>query len=752
MTDLFTEALKDAQKLRDIAEADAKKRLVEALTPYIKKVITKEAAGDSDFYFEQAVDDEDADLDLSSPSYPATPAAAPTPPQTADELADPAALASGDVGDPNNAPIETPDADELVNASMPDEDGKITVDFEDLFVDGDSDQVTITPTDNTPPEAAPVAATGEEELPPELDLGQSTDLSPDTAPEPITPPIGDEEEEPLQLSNNEAIDYKDFRRVLSNISERVDSTLYANNVSDIVFESLKQRLFHLLEAVDNMQNRGIISSKQAHLNENKLEFLFIKLKEASLHNSYSSNENKGPDMKTLKEFAAQLFEEDENLGKDSQSSGETGVPVDDEYSRHARNVSGVDPELGSSKDVEVSQLGDDLDGSRRDPNEEPWDKGTPVVRENSANANTSAHDDVAEGAAGFGDSDEEPAAEFEVDDADLAEAVRSIRKESIKKKLFALREAEKKEGFDVEASEDYPDPGPEGGDDPSHAKLKEMLEMAMREMDDNDMDDNDMDDNDMDDNDMEIEDEIDHRTEVPGNEENEDADLVLSIDLPPEVEQELAELGLDDLDVDVALNVSTSLEDVDDNDEIEVVDDGDADADDEGELVGEMDEMDEMDEMKDMKMEARKYARRARLLEKKLRKAFQVLRKQNKKLTNLEEQLVETNLFTSKAVYYSKFLQRALTEKALSKKALQQIVEHLDKGRSVGETKAIFKKIENRLNEHAHASRKMGGSSSKVARSGSASLTEGVNPRESNDPNTQTSNRWQLLAGIKKNK
>ena len=768
MTDLYTEALKDAQKIREIAETDAKNRLVEALTPYIKKVIAKEAAGDSDFYFEQndnPEDDEDA-LDLNNPTdVPAAVApqapvpegqpssqagTAPQAPQTTPGLTVNSTPTDVMGDEATTLPIKTPGSEELVNGSMPDSDGKITVDFEDLFVNGTSDQVTITPQGQMAPMEAPVAPTGGEEVSPGLGVDKTLNTGnepPVANGEPLEPLEPTEDEEQLDLSTKESINYKDYKRVFSNISERIDMTLYKDKVSNIVFETLKQRLFDLLEAVDTMRDRGTISGKQAQLNENKLEFLFIKLKEASLHNSYSSNRNKSPDMTTLKEFAAQLFEEDENLAKDSVSSGKTGVPVDEEYSAHAAKVSGVDPKLGGAKDIKVSQSkhlgkGEALPDSS-DPDEKPWGEGSPTVNENSA--------------VGLDDTDEKPSDEFEVDDAELAEAVRSIRKESIKKKLSALREAEKKEGLNVETSEDYPDPGPEGGEDPSHDKLKEMLEMRMNEMmDEQDDDDND-EDEDMskvlDDDEMSVEDDLDSDEELP---EDEDADLVLSIDLPPEVEKELATLGLDDLDVDVALNVSTDLDDdeEDEEEEIEISDDEDEDEDEmpEEEVLEDeyMGGVDEMKEMKKMKNEAKRQANKAKLLEKKLQKAVRLLRLQNNKLTNLEEQLVETNLFTSKAVYYSKFLQRALTEKALSKKALQQIVEHLDKGRSVAETKAIYKKIENKLNEHANASRKLGGSSSKVTRPGSANLNESANSQTRNDPETQSSNRWQLLAGIKK--
>ena len=712
MTDLFTEALKDAQKIREIAEKDAKNRLVEALTPYIKKVIAKESVGDSDFYFEQVEDDE-LDLEAQQPAPAAQPAPAQGAPAPAPTTAPTATVPTADP-----APIEDPGAlgDVGVDASMPDEEGKIVVDFDDLFVDADTDQVTITPPGAGGEEmgAAPVAATGEE---PMLDLApEGSELAPAPAGEAV--PVEGEEEDPLDLST-EAITFKEYQRVLSDLSERVDRALYSNHVTDITRESLKQRLFDLLEAIDGMRGRGSISNKQARLNENKLEFLFLKLKEASLHNSYSlSSETKGTNnMKTLKEYAAQLFEEDENLAKDSASTGDSGMPVDDEYSEHAADVSGVDPKLGKPEDIRVhqdrhTQEADALEDTDN-PEEMPWDEGEPGLKENSADADTDANDDVAEGAAGFGDTREEPTAEFEVDDAELAEAVRSIRKDSIKKKLAALREAEDKDkAFEVDASEDYPDPGPEGGEDPSHEHLKEGAGMMEMDMDG--------------DEELEVVDDMALDSDL-----DDAADLVLSVDLPPEVEAELAELGLDDLDVDVTLNVSSDdeLDDELDDEEDEVL----------------------QDDMEEMAMESKRSAHRARFLEKKLRRAKKILEAKNRELASVKGQLVETNLFTSKAVYYSKFLHRALNESALTKKALQQIVEHLDRGRTVAETKAIYKKIERKLNEHNNkASRKLGGSSSTVTRPGSASLNESKNSSSGEHPETQTASRWQVLAGIKK--
>lgn len=761
MTDLFTEALRDAEKLREIAEQDAKNRLIEKLTPYIKRVIAKEVAGSTDFFFEQ---DEDVE-DLPTPPDPqgmGGPMATTAPAGTTD----PTQALGAELGDqPVDAPVPAPSGEDLVGASMPDEEGKIVVDFDDLFVDAETDKVTITPGQ------APVQPTGT--TPPASTTGTEAVPAPETATEPtagaapVEPAEAEEEVPPLPT---EAVTYREYNRVLSNISERIDRAYFTGRISDVSKGSIKQRLFDLMEALDDMRDRGLITSKQARLNENKLEFLFLKLKEASLDHSYLKKEQgKGTDMTSLKEFAAKLFEEDENLAKDSVHTDETGVKVDDEYSRHAANVSGVDPHLGGPEDIEVAQegkLAEEMKGGTAGSvdaksisgkvHSRPWDEGEPVIdeedqdetvtrsmNENSADANTDANDDVAEGAAGFGDTDEEPVAEFEVDDKELAEAVRAIRKENIKRKLEALREAS-----DGKEAESWEDAEPEGGEDESHDNLKDkkhksnlkmkesMYEMGMME-------------------DLEVEDE---------------ADLVLSVDLPPEVEEELAALGIDDLDVDVALNVGGD----DDDEEVEIVDDegedeemdmdldmdmADAESGEEEVLLADEEDLGEdmdmdMDlEEAGMKMESRKLshlARKNKLLEKKLSKAMKLLEAKEKQVAGLNKQLAETNLFTSKAVYYSKFLQRALSEKALTKKALQQIVEHLDKGTSVAETKAIYTKIKRRLDEHASASRKLGGSSSKVTKPGSANLTEAAQPQTGHESNGQSPNRWQVLAGIKK--
>jgi hypothetical protein len=771
MSDLFTEAVRDAQKLREIAESDAKNAIVEKLAPYIKEMIAKEVSGQSDFYFEQDENPipEEEEEQLAAPQPPADPQGLQGPTPTAEPAATTDAMQPDDLGaglgdQPEQAPL-TPEGEEVMNATMPDEEGKITIDFEDLFVDDGS--VTIDQSELG--KLAPVQAIG---APPAPAGDLAPELETPAEPAPVAPEVAGEEEpvEELELPV-ESVTYPEFQRVFSNIAERIDRVFFSESVSDINRETLKQRLFDLLETIDVMKNGGLITTKQARLQENKLEFLFLKLKEAGLHNSYNmNNSDKDTNMKSLKEFAAKLFEEDENLAKDSQSSGESGMPVDDEYSEHAADVSGVDPKLGSRKDVGVAAKDEtplaedsvaDADPISGDvEGEHGWEEGEPVVDEEDQDetvtrdmSEASARpgdqelpdEDVAEGHAGFGDTDEEPetaglAAEsvsYEVDPDELAEAVRDIRRESIKEKMSKLKEAS-----DGAEAESWEDGEPEGGEDGSLENLedknhdnKKLKEGTMEEENLGEMD-------------MPVEMDMDSGEEDDLGDGGE-ADLVLSVDLPPEVEEELADLGLGDEDVSV--DVELNLGGLGDEDEVEVVDDEGPEG--PGSEEEDMVLADEAVSPSEMAYEAkfRHSVRKNKLLEKKVGKAAKLLEEKNSELQNLKKQLVETNLFTAKAVCYSRFLQRALTEKSLGKKALQQIVEHLDKGRTVAETKAIYGAIKRKLDEHATASRKLDGSSSKVTKPGSANLNEGADPQASQqDPNGQTAARWQMLAGIPK--
>ena len=113
MSDLYKQSIIEAKKLKEIAEIDAKNKIIEAVAPVIKKMIANEAADASRFLFgeEDSPGMEGTD-DISAPPSQEEPT-----------------LTPGDV--PNAAPISPSDG--LVGMPMPDDEGKITVDFQQLF-------------------------------------------------------------------------------------------------------------------------------------------------------------------------------------------------------------------------------------------------------------------------------------------------------------------------------------------------------------------------------------------------------------------------------------------------------------------------------------------------------------------------------------------------------------------------------------------------------------------------------------------
>ena len=142
-TSLYKESIAEAKKLRQIAEDDAKKSIAEEITPYIKKVISEQigAATHSGFFIEQGDEPEVLPLDPeagveapppdlagSEPGGETALDAPVTDPMSPDDL-------GAGLGDtPEMAPV-APNGEDILSATMPDADGKITVDFEDLFAD-----------------------------------------------------------------------------------------------------------------------------------------------------------------------------------------------------------------------------------------------------------------------------------------------------------------------------------------------------------------------------------------------------------------------------------------------------------------------------------------------------------------------------------------------------------------------------------------------------------------------------------------
>ena len=677
MSDLYKEALADAAKIREIAEQDARSAILERINPYIKQMIAKESS--NSFLLEQ----EDM-----TPEAPAPEAAMPP-----------------DTTVPSEMPITPAGGSDVVNVPMPTgTDGKITLSFDDLFASEGSDIVN--PTDMSQASSMEVATTpAPVETPPaEMPAPEAAAAAPATAgptPAPETAGAAAEEEVAPAAPIAEAKTIKQFERQLAEMAVKIDR-MYTTKVTALTEDAYKTKLFSLLEQLDSLAANKVISPKQAQLNENRLEFLFLHLKEANLNNSYNKQKDKDTTMTTLKEFAAKLFEgaDNERLAQDSKSSGETGVAVHKAATAHAMKASGVHADLfgGGSKTTEKlaaagSVDADELEGL--DGEEGPWEQALLEEVEQALRDELDAHEKPEAGEVPAAVSD---SGYFEISEAALKEAVAKIRKEAAAKKTTsksAIKEAARK-------------------------KLLEMMDTGMEE------------------------------------------DMVLSVELPDEVEEQLAD---EDLEVDLMFSGEEDMGDEDMGDEEEVVDlDMSAAGEEEDEELGSSEEEmlltdeegeEEMDEMAMKPHSPMMESRRVRkaLLESRSReiKSRRLAEAKRAETATLKKEMAETNLFLSKLVYLNKFLVR----EDLSRKVKQQIVEHLDRASTIAEAKDIYGKIVRKLDEAAAAhTAPVVGSASKPTTAGSARLNEGVTRAASSngsEPVIGTFEKWQILANIKRN-
>lgn len=728
MSDLYKEALLDAKKLREVAEADAKARIIEKVSPFISEMISNKIK--ADYLKEQTsvfIEQED-DLNLGGDELGATDAGTPAAAPTTDPAAPGGLDASlADAPASTETPI-TPSGSDLMNVSVPDENGMITVDFNDLFANA-SDAGAAPSMDASVPQPEPADTAPE-------DIVGTQPTEPATTGTTPTDELGGEEDEQdsgldtgdLSAIQPESRSYKNFVNQLNEVSVKIDQVYFKRNASDIVKESLKSRLFTLIENLDSLKERGVISSRQAKINENKLEFFFLKLKEAEQDNSYNKTSERNNTMQTLKEFAAELYEEDTKLdfAQDSANSGKTGVPTDPRYTAHAKRQSGVSPKIGGKpSDIEAEQdptslseemlagVAGTVDADNIndvDHGEKQWADGEARLKECS---DDSDEEELKEGHEGFGDTTEEPAVEFEVDGREIAEAVRNIRKENIRRKMKALRESASSKETPWEDGE------PEGGADPSHKNLKEQA------MEDEDymMDDDAVDVVDV------VDDEADMDSSMGG------AELEINVDLPDELAELMA--SLDGSEFSASVEVETG-----DDESYDMDMDADGDGDEEVILVD--DEQGDMQAEMAYESRYRKARRAAMVNESKVRQAQKLLKTKEAQIAELKEALEDQNLFTAKAVYLNKFLMR----EGLSKKAMRQIVEHLDRAKTLAEAKTIYTKIKSSLDKHmSETSGKLAGSASKVTSPGSAKLNESVSRDNKNQFEVS---RWQQIAGITK--
>lgn len=699
MSDLLREALLEAKKIKEIAEQDATKSVVDALSPYIKNIISKqitEASGHEFLFQEEEETTDTSGLDLTS---------------------DPT------VGDKSmEAPIQTgasmSGGQDVVNAAMPGQDGLITINVEDLFA--------------TDTSAVPALST------PAPNETPMTDVAPEASPEVAPATTPDEENVGIDLPVEDESkpimeSFDSWKNGFLEVSEKVDMVYFAKEVPSIVTESIKNKLFSLLENLDFLKEKGKINSEQRKMNENKLDFLFMKLKDAENSNSYIKKVQKEDEsMTSLKEYAAKLFAESFE-GKETNHKPTASA-------KHAADVSGVAP--GVDLGVASKSSG---------KKEEHWDEVAPSLDEKDQDkvieeALAAVHEEVeAEGSAGYGDTDEKPSVEpmLEIDEKELQEAIRQLKKESIKKKMAKLKENTKVPEGDQGSVK------PVGGKDPAQknlnnkpgkSNLKDVPELTMEDVDLLAGGEGE---------DLELGDDLSGDVDGVGGEAGE-ADLTIDIDLPVELEDMLA-----DIDPSVADGIDVSLGDVNlggDEEGSELG--GESEGGDEllldTEDEGSEDELEVEDdvgseEMDLMKESVNKLNGKTKLLESKLVSVAKVAKSLQTENKTLKAELQEANLFIAKNVYFTKFLQRG----DLSKTNLTKIVDYLDRAKTVNEAKEIYSKIKVKLAESAAASTKLTGSASQATKSGSAvSLNESVSHDESDVIDRK---RWQFLANIKSN-
>lgn len=792
MSEIYKEVIVEAKKLREIAEIDARNKIIEAVTPYIKKIIAKEAAGTQAFLFGSVQEEEQPMDDPMMGDVMPPPVEEPT-------------LTPGDM--PNAAPISPSDG--LVGMPMPDDEGKITVDFQQLFSMGGGDALA------TPPAAGDLANVNQGEILPPGPVGPGGDLGavggepPPVAPvapvgagaPPVGPPgaetaapgggvapplpaaagtpapplPGEEippEEQPVPPIAGESriIRFQDDVRL---VAEKIDYLYFRGSVPLLVKESLKSKLFTLCEKLDEMVNEDVISSKKARLAENKLEFLFMKLNEAEQRNSYK--EIKGVPMTTLREFAAKLFEEDA-----------LGPATADKATAHAEKVSGIQPgvdlfkegdapavdevtpkdeeEEGDLKEMAEALLGEDAPASSafgdgkaegdaenkspavHNPDALAKEKGAGIVE--GAPASTAYGDGVkAKGAEntspavhkGAALADEKGANTIlEFDEKELREAVAKLRKENLSRKIAAVREAATtKTTEQLKGAKALQGTGkPKEGEWSSFRVPVGGKAPAQKEL-------------------KECDTAMGVGAEAAGMPMGDDLDGGGG-DMPPDMggaeggagdEVELTfQIDVDDLEALLngaaedfvaepageAADMGDGGEEEDDAGGIELVDDGDEDE----QIL--MDTGDESPPKKENPFESRKPAAGKPGLNE-----AAVVARAAAAVKSLKTQLSESKLLTAKALYVSKFAVR----EDLTTKQKQKIAEYFDKAKTLAEAKETYTKIKKILAESA-TSNKLSGSASRSTSTGSARLNESAHT----GGDLIEAKRWQLLAGIKAKK
>lgn len=714
MSTLYEEALIEAKKLKEIAEDDAKRAIVEDITPTIRRMITNELAGKSSPLFEED------DMSSSLGAGDAMPVV--TAPIVASPSGDGADVSGGGAvaGGAMDAPIKATGADAL-NMPMPGPDGKLVIDFEDLFVpsapgddvgSGDEGAASAASTPEVPgglPSATPV----------DVNPAPGSDPSAtDSAPISAGPPGVDAasaagtgaldasgvapEEEP-KMETYEMFQ-EEFNAAGLSVHKAYSSTA---GVPSIVKEALQEKLFALVGTLETLSEKKLISARLTNVLENRLEIMHLKLKEAKVGNTYYRTEGTDMASKGLKAFAAKMLAESDTL-----ESGDIKSPADsfktekplavanamekaaDKAGAHAMKVTEPEVTLKTEaaamaaleeelKSLVAESAGDELsdeDGLSPDaigaassiPDKKVGNidvtKSTAASPTNKASHILSVSEEFEHNKA-TGSEEEVKKESVAVQTSALKEATKTLKAENLRKQIAALTEQLAECGMPEMAKEDSSLPAPG----------------------------------------------VDAKKSVMGEEDtiiNFNFDLA---DLVPE------------------------LSGMADDDEIEITDDGEGDMSGSDMSMGSSMEPEagadadaggmgsglpaglggsdsDVSDKKEDEMSLAEAVKAGR---------GPVARKALAENRALKSQLAEAQLFNAKVVH----LQPFMNNKNLTKEQKQKIVEYLDRGTTIDEVKTIYTKVKTVL-DNAQKARLKAGSSSKVGTAGAASLQESADKGE----------------------
>ena len=483
-------------------------------------------------------------------------------------------------------------------------------------------------------------------------------------------------------------------------------------VPSLVKEALQERLFQLLESLETLNSKNLISPRLNQIQETRLEILHRKLKEAVVANTYHrTEEGTGTDMasKSLKEMAAKLLAESDSVKGGPVTSPadvhktEVSMKVDnsndaaaDKAGSHAMKVTeptvtlktesaeaqaqaALAEELaalvaeGSGESLAAKDGEQDLAGAASTIPDSKVGQVDPTKSTDASKTNPASHVQGVSESKGP-EKGEKPVKKesVAVSSKALAEQTKKIKAEALKKQIAALQEQLKECGMPMEGGDALPTPGAPG-----------MGVMS----------------------------------EDEGTVINFNFDLA---DLVPE----LSGLGDDD-EIEV-------VDDMPSSDEPSSLGVGSADAGaDEGDDV-DLDLDGDDDEPED----------KGPLAESKKRPVTAKIVKENKVLRS---SLADQKLFNAKLVHFQPFV----NNRNLTKEQKQKIAEHLDRGTSLEEVKAIYNRVKVVVEGMQKVSSKAG-SSSKAGVTAAAPLNESANPYEGATLVEAEKNRLMQLAGIKR--